>query len=116
LAILTGVGRPQIGEQTIELSNHATQLMECTFDYSEFHSALFAVEAVILLIGARLCFAVKDVPDAVNESKYIAGGESVTWMLLFLEINYMSSLYSKIIFSLSLSLSLPHATFSSCYK
>jgi len=74
LALLTGVGVPHVGERTIEQSNHATQLMQCSFNYSEFHSALFAIEAAILMFGARLCFAVKDVPDAVNESKYIAAG------------------------------------------
>eukprot|EP01035_Chromulina_nebulosa_P031508 gene31508-42008_t len=51
-------------------------------------------KAVIILVGARLCLAVKDVPDAVNESKYIA--VAITFILM------LSVLVFPIVFLLGL--------------
>jgi hypothetical protein len=53
-------------------------------DVSQFQTALFVVEAVALLYGARLCWATKDVPDAINESKMIASG-----LLLYISIEHL---------------------------
>jgi hypothetical protein len=96
MSLLTWVGLPHQSALTIEKSNHATRYLRCTFVYSQFHSALFALEAFILLYGAmsvqymtnitfiyliyivtifRLCWKTKNVPDAVNESKFIAFGK-----------------------------------------
>jgi len=40
--------------------------------FAQFDTTLYVVEAVLLLVGAWLCWMTKDVPDAVNESKFIA--------------------------------------------
>ncbi len=72
---LTLVGKPFKSSTIKILSNQRTLDIKCAFEYPEFQIALFAVEAAILFAGARLCWAVKDVPDAVNESKYIAIGK-----------------------------------------
>ena len=51
------------------------RLMKCANDNSQMGAALYAMEAVILAAGARLCWSTKDVPDAVNDSRYIAMGK-----------------------------------------
>jgi hypothetical protein len=109
MSLLTWVGLPHQSALTIEKSNHATRYLRCTFVYSQFHSALFALEAFILLYGAmsvqymtnitfiyliyivtifRLCWKTKNVPDAVNESKFIAFGKK-SLSSSFLEILYV---------------------------
>lgn len=73
LIILTVVGNPHKSAHSSTVSNQTTREIRCTLSISVVHTILFAIEAVILLAGARICWAVKDVPDAINESKYIAG-------------------------------------------
>jgi ABC-type branched-subunit amino acid transport system substrate-binding protein len=53
MCLLTWVGQPHQSALVLEESNHATKYLRCTFVYSQFHSALFAFEAFILLYGAR---------------------------------------------------------------
>jgi hypothetical protein len=75
LIILTMVGKPHRSDISSTSSNQTTELVRCSFVNPNFHTALFAIEGVIVIIGARLCWAVKDVPDAINEAKYIAMGK-----------------------------------------
>ena len=75
LILLTWIGLPRHDAIESTVSNQTTYNIRCAFEYTEFHTALFVVEAVVMLAGARLCWAVKDVPDAVNESKVIAIGK-----------------------------------------
>jgi hypothetical protein len=77
LAIATAVGRPHTSDVTTTVSNQTTREAFCAMDVSQFQTALFVVEAVALLYGARLCWATKDVPDAINESKMIASGLTI---------------------------------------
>ena len=37
-------------------------MLVCEMVHPEFNTALFVFEAVVLMMGARLCWAVKDVP------------------------------------------------------
>jgi hypothetical protein len=80
LAVLTGVGKPRQVLVSSEAANQVTSLTRCSFDYIQIHDVFFAVEAVALVYGAKLCWETKDVPDAVNESKFIAA--AMTLILL----------------------------------
>jgi hypothetical protein len=82
LFILTFVGQPHQSSMTSTSSNQTTEKYHCTFDHVQLHTALFVVEAVVLLYGVKLCWATKDVPDAVNESKYVAFGKFVAFLHL----------------------------------
>ena len=77
MVALTIVGQPHKSSKITVLSNQRTLDVRCSFVYPEFQIALFVIEAIILCAGAKLCWAVKDAPDAVNESKYIAIGKLV---------------------------------------
>ena len=79
LAVATGVGRPHRSFVSSTVSNQTTHEYQCAMDYAQFQTALFVLEAVALLYGARLCWATKDVPDAINESKFIASGMRVVY-------------------------------------
>ncbi len=86
MVALTVIGQPHKSAIVTTVSNETTYDIECSFIYPQFQTALFAVEAAILLAGARLCWAVKDVPDAVNESKFIAIGELIFFLFLIFNV------------------------------
>jgi hypothetical protein len=46
----------------------------CTQSDLSLNYALYAYEALILLLSLKVCFDTRNVPDAINESKYIAKG------------------------------------------
>ena len=71
LTFLTVFGKPHSTFFTEHESNRETRYPRCSFENAHFHSALFVAEALSLLYGVRLCWLTKDVPDAINESKYI---------------------------------------------
>eukprot|EP01036_Dinobryon_divergens_P035877 gene35877-46574_t len=48
------------------------RLMKCTNKSQSMTVALYVFEGTALVAGARLCWSTKDVPDAVNDSRYIA--------------------------------------------
>jgi hypothetical protein len=72
LTVLTLVGKPHVDEICTLESHEQTCLKFCSFDHSEFHSALFAFEACMLIYGAFLCYGTKGAPDSINEAKFIA--------------------------------------------
>jgi hypothetical protein len=74
LALLTTVGRPHLSEICSLESHVQTCLQFCSFDHTEFHTVLFALEACLLLYGAYLCYGTKGAPDSINEAKFIALG------------------------------------------
>lgn len=94
LAILTGVGEPHMAALTSTVSNQDTQLLVCTAKYLQFNTTLYVIEGLFLLISGRLCWAIKDVPDSINESKYIALAMGVIILLcvLVLPIVYLLDL------------------------
>ena len=74
LALLTAVGRPQESANCTLESNQETCLKFCSFEHTEFHTVLFALEAAVLIYGAYLCYGTKGAPDSINEAKFIALG------------------------------------------
>ena len=74
--LFTFIGRPAKSAIVTTVSNQTTYYLRCSCEHSEFETALFTLEAVLLMMGARMCWAVKDAPDSVNESGYIALGKT----------------------------------------
>jgi len=75
LVIATVVGNPHQSYET-SLSKHTEmRAIKCVESVPAVTYFLFGVEALLLLWGARLCWNGKNVPDAINDSKYIAIGE-----------------------------------------
>eukprot|EP01041_Mallomonas_annulata_P002384 gene2384-4628_t len=52
--------------------NQITIRSHCTYKHAEMEMALYAMEGVVLGLGARLCWALKTLPSSFNESKHIA--------------------------------------------
>lgn len=75
MVLLTVLGQPHRADFATEAHNQRTEQRECAFVYPQYQTVLFIIEAACLVFGARLCWATKDVPDAVNESFMIAAGE-----------------------------------------
>ena len=73
LLIDTFVGQPHKSYE-VEKVNAATinHLIRCENRKPIITYVLYCIEAIVLIIGARICWNTKDVPDAVNDSKYIA--------------------------------------------
>ena len=110
LAIATSVGQPRVVFTEVVKNNQATVSMTCGLKYPQFETVLFVIEAVLLVWGARLCYATQNVPDAINESKFIAASMSIVVLIcaLVVPIIYLLGLDSiviEIIASLSFWLS-----------
>lgn len=74
LIALTAVGHPQtIRENSYSSTDGYTYQHRCHLVRPGFEVALFVFEAFFLCFGVWLCWKVRDVPDAVNESQSIAG-------------------------------------------
>ena len=78
------VGEVHMSSHSTTVSNQTTELLLCTFRYTQFNTTHYVLEALCLLISARLCYAIKDAPDSINESKFIAMAMSVIILLIIL--------------------------------
>ena len=69
----TFVGVPHKSHDVV-YANAATinHLIKCTNKQPITTYVIYFFEAVVLIAGARICWNTKDVPDAVDDSKYIA--------------------------------------------
>jgi hypothetical protein len=73
LAILTGVGKPGMTYVETVLGSLKLELYpKCRDKVPGIGIALYVIEALWIAQGARLCWATKDAPDAVNDSGPIA--------------------------------------------
>ena len=72
MLLFTFVGDIHEGALVTFEANQETNYSKCAYLYGEFQTVLFAIEAIILVYGMKLCYAIKDLPDAINESKFIA--------------------------------------------
>lgn len=99
LAVATGIGRPRVIYTVVVTNNQAVVSMTCGLYYPQFETTLFVIEAVLLAWGARLCYATQNVPDAINESKFIAGTMSIIVLIcsLVIPIIYLIGLDSIIV-------------------
>ena len=74
LILLTFVGQPYQSYVTFTTNNQTTYLIQCDYQYSIVQIIMFIFEGISMIVGIRLCWLVRDVPDVVNESKNIATG------------------------------------------
>eukprot|EP01041_Mallomonas_annulata_P004843 gene4843-9647_t len=72
LIFLTVYGHNKVQMVATELNNQVTIRPRCNYRHPEVELALYAIEGVVLVMGARLCWALKTLPSSFNESKYIA--------------------------------------------
>jgi len=72
LAIDTYIGKPHKSYDESYDGRVITRKIKCINENQVVDYVLFGFEFLALCIGARMCWATKDVPSAVNDSKYIA--------------------------------------------
>ena len=60
---------------SVSITGQSTSSLSCSTDYPVLNVILYGFEGAFLIGSAILCYATKDVPDAINESKVIALGE-----------------------------------------
>lgn len=85
LAITTGVAEPRLVYAVAHVSNQDIISMDCGFragGLAHMNTALYACEALFLIWGMNFTFAVRDVPDAVNETAYIVQVVSIMLIIL----------------------------------
>ena len=82
LAIITALGKPyQKYEYTYD-GDVPYRSEQCVNSVSIYSQMLLVVEVLTVLVGGRLAWAIRNVPDAVNESKFIFSGKSVVEFLV----------------------------------
>jgi hypothetical protein len=84
LILETVVGEVHMSAHSSTLSNQTTDLLICTFKYTQFNTTLYVLELLCLIFSARMTWAIKDAPDSVNESKFIALAMGVIFLLILL--------------------------------
>ena len=77
LVVHTVVANPHRGHEDREGNTEISRLIKCTVDEPGLSDLLFAVEGAMLLYAAKLCWASKNVPQAVNDSSYVAVGKQL---------------------------------------
>jgi ABC-type branched-subunit amino acid transport system substrate-binding protein len=93
LTFLTSYGEPHQSARSSLSHNLVTREQKCDLVHPEFHTALFAFEALLLVTGFFLAYKTKDAPDSVNEAQYIAGAVTL--------ITVVCSLIFPLVFLLS---------------
>jgi len=68
----TLVGQPQRTYDSYFDGRHDVHLVKCKNKIPSTTTVLFVIEGCLMGVGAKLCWSTKDVPSAVNDSKYIA--------------------------------------------
>ena len=53
-------------------SNQTTKYPFRAYDYPQFQITFYVIEMLLLCYGVSLCWKIKDIPDAINESQAIA--------------------------------------------
>jgi hypothetical protein len=72
LLLLTFIGQPHLGYISNTSSNQTTRYPYCAYEHGEFQIAFYVIELLLLCYGVSLCWKIKDIPDAINESQAIA--------------------------------------------
>jgi hypothetical protein len=72
LIILDVVAKPHLSYASEIIANQEYLTPRCSFEFSQFQTVLMAIEAVFMLFSFRICWNIRSVPDAFNESMSIA--------------------------------------------
>ena len=84
LAIAAGAGQPHHSWTTSAVANQVTSISVCTLTHGQFETALFAVEAAVVLYANRVAQGVKSVPDPAQEKAYYSMSMTVVFALCIL--------------------------------
>ena len=79
LAIITALGKPH---QTYEYTYDGDvpyRSQYCSNNTTLYSELLLVIEALTALVGVRLAWAIRAVPDALNESKFIFAGNFISF-------------------------------------
>jgi hypothetical protein len=71
LMFTTLFGKTERFFQSSTVSNQTTKTPVCVTKRTQMETTLDVLEFIFLLFGFRLCYAIKDVPDSINESHLI---------------------------------------------
>ena len=74
LLIITFVGNPHSTTLVTSDVHKPLKYIYCTQSNPSISPVLLVLEAIALAIGLKLCWDIRNVPDALNESKYIRAG------------------------------------------
>ena len=74
LLLITFVGKPYLATTVTTDINKPLRYYYCSQRNPAIASILLVLEVCSLLVGIRLCWMIRNVPDALNESKYILSG------------------------------------------
>ena len=89
IIILMMVGQPHYSYIASISNNQESRILRCAYYYSNMTIIIFTLEGFGLLWVARLCWNIREIPDASHESKHIASSKypsalySITSSLLF---------------------------------
>jgi hypothetical protein len=76
LVLYSAAGRPRKVFVDVSLITGNVQHKPiCQTTVAVFDYVVYALEGLALLVASYLCYATKDIPDAVNESKFVAMGK-----------------------------------------
>ena len=77
LFVVTFIGKPYLATSVTSDINKPLRYYYCAQKNPAISTILLVLEIVSLLVGLRLCWMIRNVPDALNESRYIVAGEIV---------------------------------------
>jgi len=84
LLVDTLVGKPHRSYETSFDGQNTIRKVKCSSRFPQISMVLFILEGLLLFWGAKLCWSTKNVPDAVNDSKFIAMGNATLFIYLLL--------------------------------
>ena len=74
LFLITFIEIPTVSTIVTNDVNKPLKYYYCKHKSVTITSILYVIEILSLLVGLRLCWSIKNIPDALNESKFIFGG------------------------------------------
>jgi hypothetical protein len=92
LIFATIYGQPHLRVMVVTESNQETEWKFCGMKQPQFQTALFAAELLLLIVGFRTCWDIRNVPDIVNESRQISSAMSVIVLVSLLILPIVSFL------------------------
>ena len=75
LLLLTFGGKPHRSYVSSESNNQSTNLVRCSYVQWQITTVIFCLEAILMAYGGYLIYAIRNVPNVLNESKNIATGK-----------------------------------------
>ena len=84
LILLTVIGQPHLAYITETGSTQITKYPYCAYEYSQFQITFYVIEILLLFYGVKLCWDIKGIPDAINESQYVVAAMASIALLSYM--------------------------------